>query len=83
MADAAREDGEIQHGKDTEPDFGKKYPLENRSADCGGMPSTCTLPGLWLGLNAGCSLPRRTAAASHCLLDSAAEQYHLQGDTLR
>lgn len=30
MADAAREDGEIQHGKDSEPDFGKKYPLENR-----------------------------------------------------
>ena len=46
MADAAREDGEIQHGKDSEPDFGKKYPLENRSAVCRGMPSTCTLPGL-------------------------------------
>ncbi len=56
MADAAREDGEIQHGKDSEPDFGKKYPLENRSAVCRGMLSTCTLPGLWLGLDGGCSL---------------------------
>ena len=63
MADAAREDGEIQHGKDSEPDFGKKYPLENRSAVCRDLPSPCTLHALWTGLDGGCSLQRRVAAA--------------------